>query len=117
MTIHPLQPPPEPLEVKKTLRALLEARGKAKFIVFAGNQLPKYLWDHWSEELHRMGLKWQDLLRSISRNSEKALAWIAGEISWKQLTATIAEDLMSQTSREVKPKEETRKTKSLLDYF
>ena len=114
-----LQTPPEPLDIKKTLRTLYEAQGrKAKYIVFAGNQLPKYLWDHWSEDLHRIGLKWQDILRSLSRNSDKALAWISGEISWKEFIDFIIQDLLSQTTEVEEGKGLVkRKVKTLTDFL
>ena len=110
-----LQPPPEPLDIKKALRILLESQGKAKYIVFAGNQLPKYLWDHWSEELHRLGLKWQDLLQALSRNTDKALAWIAGETSWKELIHAITRDLLARS--EERGEKKRGPTRTLVDYL
>lgn len=113
-----IKPPPEPEAVKKALRALYEAQGgKAKYIVFAGNKLPKYLWDHWSEEMHRAGLRWQDLLRSLSKNSEKAMAWITGEASWEELVEAIISDLAAGASREKERTGARRKIRALTDFF
>lgn len=114
-----LQPPPEPLDIKKTLRSLYDAQGRrAKYIVFAGNQLPKYLWDHWSEQLRKMGFKWQDILRSLSRNSDKALSWISGEISWREFIEALTEDLLSRTwELEGGRRTVIRKTRTLTDFL
>jgi len=106
-----LEPPPEPKEIREALKALARASGPAPYIVFTGNRLAKYLWDHWAPQLRAMGLGWKDLLQALSRHSRDALAWVLGELDWESFTSRLAQDL------EARAKKEARQRKTILDYF
>ncbi len=108
--------PPEPVEIRTALRVLLETQGPSKYIVFAGNKLPKYLWDNWSKDLKKMGLKWQDLLQSLSRHAGEALDWIAGRKRWEDFARLLAEDLEAKARGEVKIVA-SRRLRTLTDYL
>jgi hypothetical protein len=109
--------PEEPIELKVALRSLIDAEGKkAKYIVFTGNKLPKYLWDKWQDDLRRHNLTWQNLLKSVSRHSGEALEWITGERSWISFIKLIIEDLRAQAEGRLKPVER-RKAKTLTDFL
>jgi len=105
-----LEPPPEPEEIKEALQALAKAAGRAPFIVFTGNRLAKYLWDHWGSQLKAMGLGWKDLLQALSRHSIDALDWVMGDLDWEAFTQRLAWEL------EVRAKK-TAKKKTIVDYF
>ena len=111
-----LQPPPEPVDIREALSELAKTSGPAPYIVFAGNRLAKYLWDHWKNQLKQMGLTWRDLLRAMSRTVNKALAWITGEASWQEYVEAIAETLEA-SSREGVPGTATARKRTLLDYM
>jgi len=112
-----LKVPEEPVEIRVALRALLEAQGgRAKYVIFAGNRLAKYLWDHWKDDLHKMNLRWQNLLKSLSRHAGEAIEWIMGERSWSDFIEVIIADLEAQsTGRSII--KERRKKKTLMDFL
>ncbi len=112
-----LKIPEEPTDIRIALRALLEAQGgRAKYAVFAGNRLAKYLWDNWKNDLHKLGLKWQHLLKSLSRHAGEALEWIMGERSWKNFVEIIMADLEAQATGKSILTERKRK-KTLMDFL
>ena len=110
MSVSELGKPPEPEDLKKTLQALAEAAGRRPYIVFAGNRLAKYLWDHWADTLKRAGLGWQDLLQVLSQHSHDALDWVTGQLEWDAFIARL------QWSLERRARKPARR-RTILDYI
>ena len=94
---------------------MAEATGPAPYIVFTGNRLAKYLWDHRAPRLRAMGLTWASLLRVMSETVAKALDWIMGRTSWEDYSAHLARILEAEAGRE-RPPGRTR-ARTLLDYM
>ncbi len=104
--------PKEPLDLKKMLRTLLETGEEEKYIVFAGNKLPKYLWDNLSGEIKKKGGSWQILLKALSKNYQIAIEWLEGRVSWEAFVKTILADITRE-----KIEEKIEKPKSLLEFL
>ena len=107
--------PPEPREIKETLRKMAEATGPAPYIVFAGNRLAKYLWDHWAPQLRVMGHTWASLLRAMSETVDKALDWIMGRAGWEDYVEHLARRL--EEASKVEGSRQKPRTRTLLDYM
>ncbi|MCE4628263.1 MAG: hypothetical protein F7C34_03840 [Desulfurococcales archaeon] len=107
----------EPLDIKRFLREVARAAGaRGKFVVFAGNRFPKYLWKAWEAEMRRRGYTWQDLLRALSLVAGDVLDWAEGELEWERLTEKIWSALET-TSRGRRAGRRVRRARSLEDYF
>ena len=82
--------PKEPLEVKDWIKSL-EKHTSGPGIdweslnVWYGNQLPKYLWKEWKNELKPQGFTWQKFLRLLKHRTDKIILWYKGIIKWKEL--------------------------------
>ncbi len=92
-----LPTPKEPVEIKKWMEdvhaTLYNAPGInwAPAVVWAGNKLPKYLWDHWKDELKANGFTWQKFMRLMRYRTDNVLLWYGGALSWPKLVGTITE--------------------------
>jgi len=53
--------------------------------VWYGNQLPKYLWEHWGNQLKTQGFTWQIFLRVLKHRTDAVLLWNKGIIKWDDL--------------------------------
>lgn len=40
------------------------------YVVWAGNKLPKYLWDHWKNDLKPLGITWQRFMRILRHRTD-----------------------------------------------
>ena len=58
-------------------------------IIWSGNQLPKYLWDHWKEELRPMGLNWQSFMRILRHRTDIGVMWYQDTITWSEFIARL----------------------------
>ncbi len=85
--------PPEPEEVKKWIRNMEMHTGGGKnwdsLDVWYGNQLPKYLWDQWKDELKPTGFTWQKFLKLLSRRTDSILLWYKGAHSWEVFVKSV----------------------------
>ena len=81
--------PPEPKELKELARSLASSGISARYVLWLGNRLPKYLWGYWGKELRRLGVRWQDFLSLFSELGEEVDAWISGELSWEEFVASL----------------------------
>lgn len=82
--------PKEPREVKNWIRNLEKYRGSPdtdwdSLNVWYGNQLPKYLWKEWKDELVSSGFTWQKFLRLLKYRTDKIILWYKGAIPWEDL--------------------------------
>jgi len=53
--------------------------------VWYGNQLPKYLWNEWENDLKPKGFSWQKFLRLLKHRTDKIILWYKGIIKWEEL--------------------------------
>lgn len=87
--------PKEPDHVKSWMRTIDANIDKTPGInwdnvnVWYGNQLPKYLWEHWGNQLKPQGFTWQIFLRILKHRTDKVLLWNKGILTWDDLTQEI----------------------------
>ncbi len=80
--------PPEPIKLKTWMTSLKSPRfGGAKadgdaYVVWAGNKLPKYLWDYWKVQLKPTGLTWQTFMRILRHRTDITVRWYKGYLPW-----------------------------------
>lgn len=51
-------------------------------IIWAGNKLPKYLWDHWKNDLKPLGINWQKFMRILRHRTDVGVMWYQGTLPW-----------------------------------
>lgn len=93
-----IDPPEEPVEIKKQileLRGSLGSNNKIdwKLAVWYGNRIPQYLWGAWKEELAKKGFTWQKFLKLLRYRTDDAFLWVAGEMSWRDFMKKVLESL------------------------
>jgi len=86
--------PKEPQEVKDWIKNLEKYGGSPgidwdSLNVWYGNQLPKYLWRSWKDELIPRGFTWQKFLRLLKYRTDKIILWYKGIIKWEDLVKEI----------------------------
>lgn len=85
-----LPTPQEPQHVKDWIRSIEKMSSKDPAIkwenlnVWYGNQLPKYLWEVWKDELKPAGFTWQKFLRLLKHRTDAVLLWYKGAYTWEQ---------------------------------
>ncbi len=88
--------PPEPKELKELARSLASSGISARYVLWLGNRLPKYVWGYWGKELRRLGVRWQDFLSLFSELGGEVDAWVSGELSWEGFVASLKARLPSR---------------------
>ncbi len=91
--------PREPVELKeliKDVRRRLIREGSKESIdydslsVWSFNSLPKYLWDHWKDELKGAGITWQIFLKVLKLHTIDVIEWaLRDSLSWEGLVKRI----------------------------
>ncbi len=82
--------PKEPQHVKDWIRSIEKMTTKDTSIkwenlnVWYGNQLPKYLWEAWKDELKPVGFTWQKFLRILKHRTDVVLLWYKEVYTWEQ---------------------------------
>ncbi len=85
-----LYTPKEPKHVKEWIKSVGQGLAKTPGVnwdslnVWYGNQLPKYLWDEWKNELKPRGFTWQKFLKLLSHRTDAVLLWYKGAYTWEQ---------------------------------
>ena len=85
-----LTTPKEPTEVKAWILHVEKMNSPSPDIhwdplnVWYGNQLPKYLWEHWKDTLKPVGFSWQSFLKLLSRRTDAVLMWYKGAYTWEK---------------------------------
>ena len=85
--------PPEPEALKRRLTALKEmqindASGDSS-VIWAGNKLPKYLWDAWKKDLKPIGFTWQKFMQLLRYRTDVGVMWIKGLIPWEEFVKKV----------------------------
>ncbi|MGC8542408.1 MAG: hypothetical protein ACP5NQ_00595 [Vulcanisaeta sp.] len=98
----PLPIPPEPRDIKDRIlkrRNACSGSGCDAFAVWFGNEVAKYLWDHWSKELGRVGISWQKFLAILGNHTQELIDWaIKGTLRWDDLVKIIASETPTGTA-------------------
>jgi len=91
-----LSTPPEPRDIKERIlkrKSACSGSGCDAFAVWFGNEVAKYLWDHWGRELSRSGINWQKFLAILGNHTQELIDWaIRGTLSWDELLKIILGD-------------------------
>ena len=81
--------PTEPKHVKEWIKNVEKGTSKtpnsvdwSSLNVWYGNQLPKYLWGEWKDELKPRGLTWQKFLKLLRQRTDAILMWHKGLCTW-----------------------------------
>jgi len=94
-----LNPPKEPIEIKKQILELRSRLGSDNEIdwnslaVWYGNRIPQYLWGAWKGELGKKGFTWQKFLKLLRYRTDDAFLWVAGKMSWGDFMKEVLESL------------------------
>ena len=68
----------------------------ARYVLWLGNRLPKYVWGYWGKELRKLGIRWQDFLSLLSELGEEVNAWVSDELSWEEFITSLKARLPSR---------------------
>ncbi|GAB6945098.1 hypothetical protein [Vulcanisaeta sp. JCM 14467] len=108
--------PPEPRDIKDRIikrRSVCTGSGCDSFSVWFGNEVARYLWDHWGRELTRIGINWQRFLSILSNHTQELIDWaIRNTLTWNDLMRILANDLSPSTEVTT-----TSKRGGILDYL
>lgn len=83
-----LQIPPEPRDLRDWMQSLKRTQlndpsiNWDAFVVWSGNKLPKYLWDHWKGDLKPLGITWQKFMRIMRHRTDVGVMWYQGVMPW-----------------------------------
>jgi len=90
----------EPKEIKLQI-SMLKKKWKSEnsginwdnLALWFGNNIQKYLWDNWKDDLKKKGFTWQKFLRLMKYRTGDTLLWIDDRISWELFVNKIREDI------------------------
>ena len=92
--------PKEPNDLKdliKIIRSRLRSGDDIEYdslAVWSFNRLPKYLWEHWKEELKRKGISWQKFLKILKFHTNDIISWaLRDELNWRDLVLKVIHTL------------------------
>jgi len=89
-----LSTPREPREVKEKIRFFHQKYKDpgidwASLNVWYGNQLPKYLWHEWNNDLKKVGFNWQRFLKILKYRTDQIILWSNDSMSWEAFVKEI----------------------------
>lgn len=102
-----LTTPPEPKEIKDWMMSLKNAPGNSSlaandtYIIWAGNKIPKYLWDAWKNDLKELGFNWQRFTKTLRHRTDVAVQWYQGGLLWGDFCKKISDLLNGPIGSEV----------------
>ncbi|MDO8572921.1 MAG: hypothetical protein Q7S11_04110 [bacterium] len=90
--------PTEPKETKTWMLSLKNnsftndgTKKDDAYILWAGNKLPKYLWDHWKDDLKPLGINWQKFMRILHHRTDVGVMWYQGTLPWADFVQKVVE--------------------------
>src|SRR3989338_4012038 len=102
--------PPEPTELRDWMQSLKRnqfnepAINWDAYVVWAGNKLPKYLWDHWKSDLKPLGITWQKFMRILRHRTDVGVMWYQGALPWADFVQKVAELMKGPIGKEASSK-------------
>ena len=98
--------PPEPVHLRNWLLSLKRSaysdpsvNGDSS-VLWAGNKLPKYLWDHWKDDLKPLGFTWQKFMRILRHRADVGIMWYQGTLPWADFVQKTASLLSGPIGKE-----------------
>ena len=89
--------PPEPSELRAWMQSLKRSQLKDSsanwdtYVIWAGNKLPKYLWDNWKCDLKPLGINWQKFMRILHHRTDVGVMWYQETLPWSDFIQKIGE--------------------------
>ena len=102
MPVYPMGLPhiEEPVHVKSRIKQLWQVMCNGStidcdmLVVWSNNELPKYLWDRWSNVLKHHGYSWQKFLKALRLTTRDMILWaLKDSLTWDELIERIAHTL------------------------
>ncbi|MGC8606446.1 MAG: hypothetical protein ACP5L5_02685 [Vulcanisaeta sp.] len=94
--------PPEPKDIKDRIvkrKSVCNGPSCDSFSVWFGNEIAKYLWNHWNRELARAGINWQKFLSILSNHTQELIDWaIKDTLTWNDLIRILTNDVLPGTT-------------------
>jgi len=103
--------PTEPKELKTWMKSLKETTfinntnpniDWDSFVIWSGNQLPKYLWKEWKDQLKPQGFTWQKILKLLRYRTDRILLWFKGGLLWEDLIKEIINLIEGPTGQDIR---------------
>lgn len=98
--------PPEPTDLRAWMLSLKQstfndpAINWDAYVVWAGNKLPKYLWDHWKDDLKAQGITWQKFMRILRHRTDVGVMWYQGIMPWPDFVQKIVDLIKGPIGKE-----------------
>ncbi|GEM_PF-441694 len=98
--------PPEPTELRSWMQSLKKGQFDDPginwdvYVVWSGNKLPKYLWDHWKGDLKPLGINWQKFMRILRHRTDVGVMWYQGTLPWADFVQKVAELMKGPIGKE-----------------
>jgi hypothetical protein len=103
-----MKTPTEPIELKAWMQSLKESNFSSgsgdwdSYVVWAGNKLPKYLWDHWKGDLKSAGITWQKFMRLLRYRTDVGVMWYKGALPWNEFVARVLNLISGPIGKDLK---------------
>jgi len=103
----PLPIPKEPKHVKDWIKSIEQNLPKTPGVnwqslnIWYGNQLPKFLWDAWKNELKPRGFTWQKFLKLLRHRTDAILLWYKGAYTWERFIKETVDLIEGPLGREL----------------
>jgi tetratricopeptide (TPR) repeat protein len=114
--------PPEPRDIKKWMRSLKESQfgdptiNWDSYVVWAGNKLPKYLWQSWKSNLKPAGFTWQKFMRVLRHRTDVGVMWFKGAMPWEEFVAKVTALIQGPIGRSLSNSEAVPAQKDLAQW-
>lgn len=101
-----LNTPPEPTDLRDWMQSLKRSTFNDPtinwdaYVVWAGNKLPKYFWDHWKGDLKAQGITWQKFMWILRQRTDVSILWYQGKLPWVDFVQKIIELLKSPIGKD-----------------
>lgn len=98
--------PPEPTDLRAWMLSLKRstfndpAINWDAYVVWAGNKLPKYLWDHWKGDLKAQGITWQKFMRILRHRTDVGVMWYQGVMPWPDFVQKVIDLIKGPIGKE-----------------
>lgn len=98
--------PPEPTDLRAWMLSMKQstfndpAINWDAYVVWAGNKLPKYLWDHWKDDLKAQGITWQKFMRILRHRTDVGVMWYQGVMPWPDFVQKIVDLIKGPIGKE-----------------
>ncbi len=98
--------PSEPIELRTWMQSLKRNQLNSPginwdtYVIWAGNKLPKYLWDCWKGDLKPLGITWQKFMRILHHRTDLGVMWYQGTLPWADFVQKVTELIRGPIGKE-----------------